>query len=228
MLTAFVMGFRQLADPRVRKIIWISAGLAIAVFIALWGVVGFLLTQTAMFTIGWLDTAVDVLGGLATLVITWVLFPAVLSGVVGLFLDQVAAAVEARHYPSWPAPRQQPIREVIGSTLRLLAMLIILNIAMLVFLVVPPVFPFVFYAVNGYLLGREYFETVALRRVDFATARAIWRRQRLPLVAAGILIAFLLTVPVLNVVVPVVGTAAMVHLWARLQTTSLTQSRSSG
>jgi uncharacterized protein involved in cysteine biosynthesis len=228
LLTAFVKGFRQLADPRVRKIIWISAGLAIAVFIALWGVVGFLLTQTAIFTIGWLDTAVDVLGGLATLVITWVLFPAVLSGVVGLFLDQVVAAVEARHYPSWPPPRQQPIREVIAATLRLLAVLIVLNIAILVFLVIPPVFPFVFYAVNGYLLGREYFETVALRRVDFATARAIWRRHRLPLVTAGILIAILLTIPVLNVVVPVVGTAAMVHLWARLQTTSLTQSRSSG
>lgn len=228
MLTAFLKGFGQLTDPRVRRLVWLSAALAILAFAGLWGAVGFLLAHTALFTIGWLDTAVDVLGGLATLVITWVLFPAVLSAAVGLFLDPVAAAVEQRHYPGWPPPRQQPILEVAGSTLRFVAVLLLLNLFALLFLVIPPLFPFVFYAVNGYLLGREYYETVALRRVDITTARAIWRANRLRLVIAGVITAVLLTIPVVNLVVPVVATAAMVHLWAGLQTASLTRSRASG
>jgi len=228
LLAAFLKGFGQLSDPRIRRYVWISAGIAVLAFIALWGGVGYLLANTQVFAIGWLDTAVDVLGGLATLVITWVLFPAVLSAAVGLFLDQVAGAVEARHYPAWPAPREQPILEIIGSTLRFLAVMIVLNVGMLVFLVIPPLFPFVFYAVNGYLLGREYYETVALRHVDPTTARAVWRRYRLKFVVAGVITAVLLTVPVLNIIVPIVATSAMVHLWARLQTESLTRSRPSG
>lgn len=228
MLTAFVKGFAQLGDPRTRRLVWLSAGIAVAVFLLLWAAVGYLLTQTALFTLGWLDTAVDVLGGLATLVITVMLFPAVLSAAVGLFLDEVASAVEARHYPFWPPPRQQPILEIVGSTLRLLALMVVLNLVILAFLLIPPLFPFVFYGVNGYLLGREYYETVALRRVDRATARAIWRRHRIRFVAAGVIIALLLTLPLINLVMPVIATAAMVHLWAGLQSTSLTQSRPSG
>lgn len=228
MLAAFLKGFEQLTDPATRRWVWISIGVAVLVFALLWGGVAFVLTHTALFTTGWLDTAVDVLGGLATLVITWLLFPAVLSAAVGLFLDEVAGTVEKRHYPSWPPAREQPILEIAGSALRFLAVMVVLNIALLFFLIVPPVFPFAFYGVNGYLLGREYYETVALRRVDLATARVIWRDNRYKFIAAGVITAALLTVPLINLVVPIVATAAMVHLWGTLQTTSLTRSHVSG
>jgi CysZ protein len=214
LLAAFLKGFEQLTDPRIRRLLWISGGLAILVFVVLWGVVAYLLTHTALSSIGLLDTVIDVLGGLATLVVTWILFPAVLSTTVGLFLDEVAGAVEQRHYPAWPPARDAPILEIIGSSLRFLGILIVLNIILLPFLLLPPLFPFVFYGVNGYLLGREYYEAVALRHADSPTARALWRRHRLRFLLAGVIIAILLTVPVLNIVVPIVATAAMVHLWA--------------
>ncbi len=78
--------------------------------------VGFLLTDTSFFDIGWLETAVDVLGGLATLVITWLLFPAVVSATVGFLLDRVADAVEERHYPQLPEVRGTPMGEIISTT----------------------------------------------------------------------------------------------------------------
>ncbi len=106
MLTAFAKGFAQLTDPRIRRLILLTIAIAIGVFVALWIVVGLMLTRMTVFTTGWLDTAVDVLGGAATLVVTLLLFPAVFSAVVGLFLDRIAAIVERRHYPQWPPARE--------------------------------------------------------------------------------------------------------------------------
>jgi uncharacterized protein involved in cysteine biosynthesis len=153
------------------------------------------------------------LGGLATLVLTWLFFPAFVSGSIGLLLDRVANAVERRHYPHLPPAREAPISEVVVTTAKFLAILIGLNLVALVFLPFPPVFPFVFYAVNGYLLGREYFELVALRRVDATEAEAMRSRFRGRMFLAGLVTAFLLTVPFVNLVAPIIGTAAMVHLF---------------
>ena len=215
MLTPFARGFAQLSDPRIRHLILLTIAIAIGVFLSLWIVVGLMLTQTSLFTSGWLETVVDVLGGAATLVITWFLFPAVFSAVVGLFLDQLAAIVEQRHYPTWPPARDSSLIEIIMGSIKFLVTVIILNLFVLLFLLVPPVFPFVFLLVNGYLLGREYFEVAALRHADPRTARSVWREHRWQLITAGVGIALLLTVPLLNLVIPVVGTATMVHFWAR-------------
>ena len=213
MFDAIGKALRQLDDPAIQRTLMFSIAIALGCFIALWLVIGFLLTETAFFSIGWLETIVDVMGGLATAVITWLLFPAVVSGLIGVFLDSVARAVEARHYPGLPSAQGQTVGETIVSGLKFLGVLIVLNIFMLLFLIVPPVFPFVFYAVNGYLLGREYFELVALRRIGEADARALRKQRQGALFVTGIAIAFLLTVPVVNLLAPIVATATMVHLF---------------
>ncbi|TVR99969.1 MAG: hypothetical protein EA406_01735 [Rhodospirillales bacterium] len=213
LLGAFTKAFDQLSDPAMRRVVWLSIGTAALVFLALWAAVGYLLVTTALFEMAWLDAAVALLGGLATLVLTWLLFPAVLSGVMGLFLDRVADVVERRHYPMLPPVRDMPILELLGVTGRFLAVLILFNLLILVFLPFPVVFPLVFYAVNGYLLGREYFELVGMRRDDRVRVRALRAVYRGRLFAFGVVMAFLLTVPLLNLVAPVIGTAAMVHLY---------------
>ena len=99
------------------------------------------------------------------------------------------------------------------TTLRFLAVMVVINLALIPFLLLPPVFPFVFYAANGYLLGREYFELVALRRTNHGEARGLRKAHRGTLFATGTIAAFLLTVPLINLLAPVVATAAMVHLF---------------
>lgn len=76
-----------------------SIAASIGVFIALLVAVYFLLTGTALFSVGWLETVVDVLGGVAVLVIAWLLFPAVVSTCIGLFLDRSAGP--RRRRPNW-------------------------------------------------------------------------------------------------------------------------------
>jgi CysZ protein len=216
-LAAFVKAIEQLGDPAIRRVLWVSLGLSVLAFALVWAGVGYLLTQTTVFQIGWLDTAIDVLGGFATLALSWLLFPAVVSTTTGFFLEGVADAVERRHYPNLPPARTQPPQETFASTAKFFGLMLLLNLILLPVLLIPPVFPFVFYGINGYLLGREYFELVAARRLDPVERRSLRRRHGRTLFIAGMLIAFLLTVPIVNLIAPLVGTAAMVHLFEAIR-----------
>lgn len=212
-LSAFERALGQLRDPRIIRVLALSLTLSAALFVALWVGIGFLLTETSLFEIGWLDTALDILGGLATALLTFLLFPAVASATAGFFLDSVADAVEARHYPGLGPVRRQTLAEVLLTSAKFLSILVVLNLVMLVFLPFAPIFPFVVYGVNGYLLGREYFELVAARRIEPGQVRAMRRTHRLTVLAAGVIMAGLFTLPVVNLAAPVIGTAAMVHIF---------------
>jgi len=83
----------------------------------------------------------------------------------------------------------------------------------------PPAYFLLFYSVNGYLIGREYFEVVAFRRMHPSTAKAFRRAHMGRVFAAGVLIAFMLTIPFINLVVPVIATMFMVHLFNSLPQT---------
>ena len=215
MLSAFVKGIDQLSDRATRKYLWLSIISALITFVLLWSVVGWLLRETSISNIGWLEGAIDLLGGIATLALTWFLFPATVSAVIGLFLDQGADCVENRHYPNLPTAAGLPMGESIMMSMKFLGILIALNILMLPFLFLGPLFPFVFYLVNGYLLGREYFELVASRRLSPAEVTRLRKARQGSVMAVGVVIAFALTVPVVNLLMPVVATSAMVHLFER-------------
>ena len=213
MLSAYIKALNQISDPAIRRVLWMAIAIAAAVLAALWGGIDYLLANTALFETGWLEWVTDSLGFVATLVLTWFLFPGVVSAAVGVFLGAVATAVEARHYAHLTPPPGLPLGQSVLAALRFLAVLIVVNAMLLPFLLIAPVFPFVFYGANGYLLGREYFELVALRRVGPQEARALRRANRGRLFAFGVGTAFLLTVPVANLLTPVVACAAMVHLF---------------
>ena len=213
MVDGFLKAASQLNDPNILKYLLISIVGALVVFILLWSGVGYLLTSTTLFQLGWLESAIDVLGGLATGILTWLLFPAVVSAFIGLFLDGIADAVEAKHYPDLPKAEGQPLVQSILGALKFLAILVGLNLLVLPFLFIPVLFPFVFYGVNGYLLGREFFELASLRRMSRAEAEALRKARRNSITVAGLLTAFLLTIPIVNLVAPVIATAAMVHLF---------------
>jgi len=213
MIRAFSKGIAQLNDGPTRQVLLLSVGVALTVFILLWSAVAYTLTHTAFFQMGWLETIIDVLGGLATGLLTWFLFPGVVSAVVSLFLERVADCVEARHYPELARTDGATLSDALMSSLRFLAIFVFLNILILPFLFFPPIFPFVFYGTNGYLLSREYFELVALRRLEPAAAQALRKANQGPLFLVGVVIAFLLTIPVINLITPVVATATVLHLF---------------
>src|SRR5262249_40921459 len=142
--------------------------------------------------------------------------PSVVLLVMGLFLDRIVAAVEAMHYPHLPPARRQPIGEAVWATLRLGLVALVLNIlALPIYVFFPGVNLVLFYGINGYLVGREYFELVALRRFDDRTARAMRRHHALGVFLAGALVALLLTLPIINLAAPLIGAAFALHVFER-------------
>ena len=76
--------------------------------------------------------------------------------------------------------------------------------------------PVLFWSLNGYLLGREYFTLVAQRRIGRGEAKALWRANRARIWGAGILMAAPLSIPLINLLIPVFGVATFTHLFHRL------------
>lgn len=213
MIPAFARALAQLGDPAFRRPIVLSLALATLVFAVLWLAMWFLLTRTALSELGWIEIALDVLGGLAAIALTFVLFPGVVAAILPLFAETIIAAVERRYYPSLPPPRSPPVAEQVSIAIRFLAIVIVLNLAVLPLYFVPGVNALVFYGLNGYLLGREYYEMVAPRRLASEPRRELWRRRRFGFVLAGAVIAFISTLPVVNLLAPVLAAAAMTHLF---------------
>jgi CysZ protein len=216
MFNALAKGFSQLGDPRTRRVVWIGIFTTAVFFGLLWLAITYFLATTALFddaSLSWADWIIKFLGSAATLWVAWLFFPVTITLVVGLLLEGVAEAVEVRHYPHLkPATAARELQSFL-ITLRFAVLLIFLNLLMLIFLFFPPLFPFVFYPVNGYLLGREYFELVARRRLSPIKARALRKLHGRQVLITGILVAFMMTLPLINLLTPIVATATMVHLF---------------
>ena len=218
MIVPLARAVSDLAARPLRRVVGLSLALAVASFAVLWVAIAVVLDRTVRF--GWrpLDWLVDLLGALAVLGLSWLLFPAVLTLVMGFFLDRVAGAVEARTYPGKGPPRLAPMGETVVLTMRLMGLAIIFNLlALPVYVLVPGLNFFVFLGLNGYLFGREYFEVVALRRLDPTAARAARHRFGGRVFLGGVAIAALFLVPLVNLVAPVIATAFMVHLFEGLR-----------
>lgn len=219
-ISALFKAFGQFGDPRIRRVVWRSVGLALVVLVVLAVALWFAVDWLAGLQ-GWMESVADWGAAFVVLVLAWLLFPAAVSLTVGLFLEDAAEAVEARHYPALPKARAQSVREAIATGTRFALVAIGLNLLALPFylalMFVPPFNLVLFYALNGYLLGREYFEMVALRRLDERQTRAMRRARSGEVFVAGALIAFLMTVPFVNLVAPVIATAFMLHLFERMR-----------
>ncbi|MGO1119461.1 EI24 domain-containing protein [Rhodovibrionaceae bacterium A322] len=235
MIAHLMKAIGQLSDPGTRRVFWkavlgsLLADILLAVllyYLLQWG--AGLINDWAAAT-GWLRTVLDfVLDGTSFLVITLLMilaFPAAVSIILPMLLDEVCNRVEARHYPSLSPADEQPVLEALIDGLRLAALTLGINFLLLplylIFLFIPPLNLLLFYAVNGYLLGREYFELAAVRRLTSKSARLLRKKVGGRVIVAGVIIAFFLTIPLVNLLTPIIAAAMMVHLFQEERVQSL-------
>ncbi|MEO0387694.1 MAG: EI24 domain-containing protein [Pseudomonadota bacterium] len=220
MLDDAARAIAQLGDPALLavalKALVFAVLLLAGVGIALGLYLGALLPEVLVLPIlgavpldfGWLSAA-----GLVLMLIGSVFLMMPIAAVlVGFFADDVADAVERRHYPGLPPPRRPGFAQTLGETVRFTGLVILINaICLVLLLVTGPLGPFLFWGANAALLSREYFHLVAVRRMPVPAARALRRRHAGSLWVTGLLVAALLTVPVLNLLVPILGVAVFTH-----------------
>ena len=225
-LGSFSAALGQVGDPKFRRVLGLGLALTLGLLVAitaltLWLLNALLPDSVALPLLGEITWLNEVLSGASVLVLlglSVVLMVPVASAFSGLFLEEVADAVEHRHYPSLPPPNPLSLADTLRDTLGFLGLMLGVNLlALVLYLIFAPIALFLFWAVNGLLLGREYFQLVALRRVGPAGARAARRRHPLTIWAAGVLMAIPLTVPILGLIVPILGVATFTHLYHRLE-----------
>jgi len=217
MVGALFRAIAVLGERPMRRVVALSLALAVLSFAVLWLAIAALLHHTSLFDWRVLNWLVDLLGGLAVLGLTWLLFPAVVTLIMSFYLERVAAAVEAADYPGRGPPRSQPLGEIVEVTLRLTVLTLLFNLlALPAYLLFPGINIFLFLVLNGYLFGRGYFEVVALRRLDAGEARAVRSRFAGRVFLGGVVIAGLFALPLVNLVAPVIATAFMLHIFEAL------------
>ncbi len=192
MINDFLKSVSQFSDPRFRKVVWIVVAGALATIVGLWILIGFGLNSVTFFADGgWMETAADWLLGVGLAFLVLLMFPAATVLISSLLLDQIADAVEDKYYPTLPDTRPQPITEALISGLKFALTALALNILILPLLLAGPVY-------------------------DVHTVNAIRKSRQMKLWFAGIGLTFLMTVPLVNLVAPIIATAFMVHYSVRL------------
>lgn len=161
---------------------------------------------------GWLTLVAAVFAGLGLAVGLALLVSPVTALVAGIFLDDIAEVVERTDYPQDPPGRALPALAAFVLSLKFLGVVVLGNLLALLLLLVPGINIAAFFLVNGYLLGREFFEFAAMRFRPEAEAKAMRRRNAMTVFLAGLVIAGFLAVPLVNLLTPLFAAAMMVHL----------------
>ncbi len=222
---AFLQALGQLGDRRFRRVVGLGVLLALALLFAMYVLflqaIWWLSPETVDLPVIGPVSGVETFLGWASLFLmiglsVFLMVP-VASAFAGFFLEDVTDAVEDRHYPNLPPATPLTLGEGLRQSVNFLGVVIAVNLgALFLYPFVGPGIPLVFWAINGFLLGREYFSLVALRRLPPHEVKAMRRRNRWTLWIAGTLMAAPLSVPILNLVIPVLGVATFTHLYHRL------------
>lgn len=213
----------NLLAPQSRVVLWNSLGLTLAVLVAVFVAARGLFSTFAMpwlvalfpgmpEWVGWLGALLGIVALLGLALALALLVAPVTALVAGLFLDDIAELIETRDYPGEPTGRAVPVGRSIIYTLKFLGIVIAGNLVALALLLVPGVNVAAFFLVNGYLLGREFFEFAAMRYRPEAEARRLRQKHATTVFLAGLVIAAFLAVPLINLLTPLFGAALMVHL----------------
>ncbi len=219
---AFFKALGQLGDRRFRRVVLLGVLLSLLLLV---GVYALFLAAIQLFTpetisipfvgeVSGLDTLLSWGSLFLMLGLSVFLMMPVASAFTGLFLEDVADAVEDRHYPHLPPAAPVRLYDALVDSVNFLGAVIAVNVvALFLYPFAGPFIPVVFWAVNGFLLGREYFTLVAMRRLGRARARELRSHNGATIWLAGTLMAAPLSVPVLNLAIPVLGVATFTHLF---------------
>jgi CysZ protein len=220
MLTQLALAVRQLQDRRFLTVWLIAAACAVAILVGVFFALEWALSQVdpARWP-NWLAKAWGAVDGwlAAPLVLVsgWFLFPAIATAVMGALLDDVVDAVEARHYPSHKAPEPMGFGRGLGLGLKSAARLIgwnLLALPLYVLLLFTALGPVVLYlALNGYLLGRDYTEMVAIRHLGDSATPAFLKKDKLGLLTVGVGTSLLFLIPLAGLFAPLLGAAMATH-----------------
>jgi uncharacterized protein involved in cysteine biosynthesis len=212
MFTPLARAIEQLEDPAILRVLLYSLLLSAACFGLLCLGSAYELHH-ALIRTGWLAALAALLGGLAAVLAALWLFLPVAVVIASLFMEPVCRAVERRWYPALPHAAGAPMAVQMwdGAVVGLLV-LAMSAVSLILAILIPGIGLVLGWAITAWAIGRGLFVAVAMRRMGRAEASALYLRHRPAVLLQGAALALAGSIPVVNLLVPVIGTACMVHV----------------
>ncbi|EFO32791.1 carbamoyl-phosphate synthase large chain [Roseibium sp. TrichSKD4] len=217
MLSSASRTFRQVFEPAFRAVFWKMLGFTLAVLLMIWIALQGLIAGFVALPYPWLETALSILTGIGAVIGLGFLIAPVSALFAGLFQDQIADIVEAEDYPGDRPGKALPLAQSVGQAIKFAGVVILGNLFALFLLLIPGINLIAFFVVNGYLLGREFFEFAAMRFMSPQEARRLRKARAGTVFMGGLVIAGVLAVPILNLITPIFATIFMMHVFKRLE-----------
>ncbi|EJF91169.1 sulfate transporter family protein [Bartonella tamiae] len=218
---------QRIFTPPFRSMLWKALGATLAILAILW-----LLVRQAFFTfvwpwiadflptlpswVGWLGFIGALTFSIGLAVLMALLIAPITAMIGGFFIDDVAEIIEKNDYRNDIPGTAMPLGRSLIIALRFVLLSILGNFIALLLFFVPGVNLIAFYVINGYLFGREYFEFAACRFRSEADAHAFYKRNSGSVFISGLIIAFFVSIPFLNLLTPLFAAAFMIHLYKKL------------
>lgn len=222
-LDAVRLALVNLFAPETRRVFWKVLGLTIFFLIVLWFALreSFIAYALPYFDgylagvpdwAGWLAVFAGIFASAGLALSLALLLAPVTAVVAGFFLDDVADVIERRDYLGDLPGKPLPLGTSIASSIKFLGVILVGNLVALLLLFIPGVNLIAFFLVNGYLLGREFFEFAAMRFRRPEEARLFRSKHATTVLLGGLSIAAFLAIPVVNLLTPLFAAGLMVHL----------------
>ena len=231
MFDAVFKALSQMATPPFRRVLLKSVGLALIVVVLIAIGLQRVLWRLADSGGAWAETALGpqahapaavliwlltIASGLGVITGALLLMPAVTAFVGSFFVDEIAEEVERKHYPAELPGQPLPLRLALWVGIKTALLAVLVYLCALPFVLLAGFGLIIMFVANAYLLSREYFLLAAMRFHPPDEARAMRRAHRGSVFAAGLPIALLVSIPVLNFATPLFAMATMVHVHKRL------------
>jgi CysZ protein len=207
--------FQFVFDPAFRGVLLKSVLLTLLLFAALFAGVEFAIAHLPTLGWHWVNVVAEWLAPVLFVLLLVVLGAPVAALVGTFFLDEIAQAVEAKYYPSAQG-HAVPFFRGLWTGLRLTFWILLFSLLLLPFHIFLPVVGTAFaLIVDGWFLGREYFELAGLRHLGVRATDESRRRHGGKIFAGGLLISLLAAIPVVNLISPLFASAFMAHEFQR-------------
>lgn len=203
------------SNRRLQGYIVLSVIITFCVTSAIVGAAIWWLNHTEFFERGWLESVADIVASFGAIIVGVIITPALMPLIASFFEDPILNALEKENQKEHPSD-QTPTRDGtfagdIAEDIRFMFVVIILNVLCLPLYLIPGINLGVYYLLNGYLLGREFFTNVEAKYTSKKQARQIYKANKAKFFGNGIVLAFMATLPIINWFLPVFALTLMFH-----------------
>lgn len=209
-LTLITKSLRDLLLPGIVRLLLLCLLMYVVAWVALaWIVSGIISAYIGIF--GAHGFIMHLIGSFGGMTFAWFLFPLLYPILVSFFDDHMAAIIERVDYPGTP-PAQPPFWPTILQDALFSLKALLLNLLFLPIYFIPVIGLTIYYVLNGYLLGTQFYRMAAGRTMKREDAERFREEARGTIFFAGVAISLCSTIPPLNLIAPLMGVAMMVHL----------------